>query len=102
MKKLILGALMVMGFISFSNAQKIEDTATKKSAAKKVAAKPLSQAKKNNATNTVAAKQAVKPTVATSRKPADGTPGKRNTNAADTGKGPLKKVGTPHKRHKSK
>ncbi|MEP7110684.1 MAG: hypothetical protein ABI760_22010 [Ferruginibacter sp.] len=118
MKKLILGAAMMIGFISFSNAQKVVAPAkeTTKSAAKKVtltkpvtpvAATPQPVIKKSAVTNPVAVKPTVKPAAATpATNPGvvlkkDGTPDKRYSSATTKVKGPLKKDGTPDKRFKT-
>ncbi len=120
MKKLMLGAAMMIGFISFSTAQKVATpaTATTKPAAKKVTlAKPVNPVvatpqpaiKKPIAKNTVVTKPAVNPVGAAPAKAAttqgvvlkkDGTPDKR-FNTATAKEGQLKKDGTPDKRYKA-
>jgi colicin import membrane protein len=114
MKKLILAAAMMIGFISFSTAQQISASATnaKKKAAKEVSTqttKPVAQeqaVKKGAVSSPAVAKTAAKPKEASAAKNVssagvvlkkDGTPDKRYSNSA--AKGPVKKDGTPDMRY---
>ena len=120
MKKLILGAVMMIGFISFSTAQTVATPApktTKPTAKNATLTKPVTHVtvtpqpvvKKTVVTTTVPAKPVVKPAVTVTAKPAttegvvlkkDGTPDKRYNKAA-VKEGPLKKDGTADKRYKA-
>jgi hypothetical protein len=106
MKKLVLSALALVGFVSFSIAQTAAKTATAPS-------KPKMEVVKKAAPTTAAAKvvaaPAAKTTAAPAAKPAtvtaaaplkkDGTPDKRFKANQTAPAGPLKKDGTPDKRY---
>lgn len=105
MKKLILGAAMLIGFSHFSNAQQIAPA--KLVVKPKVAAAPQS---KQPVTAPVVAKAPVKAKEVVTAKTTnaqgvvlkkDGTPDNRYKNAASTEKGPLKKDGTADLRFKA-
>lgn len=109
MKKLILGAAMMIGFTHFSNAQQVAPAkpVVKAKVVKEIAATP--QVKKPVAT-AVATKPPVKAKEVAIAKPTnaqgvvlkkDGTPDNRYKNAAANEKGPLKKDGTADLRFKA-
>ncbi len=109
MKKLILGAAMLIGFSHFSNAQQAVPAkpVVKAKLVKEVAATPQQKKPATSAvvaTAPVKAKEAV--TVKTTNTQVvvlkkDGTPDNRYKNAASTEKGPLKKDGTADLRFKA-
>jgi hypothetical protein len=109
MKKLVLSALALVGFVSFSIAQTTAKTAT-------TPAKPKMEVAKKDAHTATTAKvattaPAAKTTAAPAAKPAtvtaatplkkDGTPDKRFKANQTAPAGPLKKDGTPDKRYKA-
>jgi hypothetical protein len=106
MKKLILGALMLLGFAGFSNAQ----VAPAKPPVKAKTVKPTVPAVKQPATTAVVVKPTVKskdvvaPAKATNAQgvvlKSDGTPDKRFKVGTPAAKGPVKKDGTPDLRYK--
>lgn len=95
MKKALLGAVMIMGFLNFSFAQtattttKVEKQASHKTAAKSTAGKVKSEAKQTKADIKAAAKDA---------KSAATEP---VTKSATAGNVKMKKDGTPDKRYKA-
>ena len=109
MKKLLIASALMIGLISFSNAQQVAaPQPTKKAVTTKpaVAAAPTPAEKKVIVAKPIAAKPAVKATPASPATPAqgvvlkkDGTPDKRYK--AAEAKGPLKKDGTPDLRYKT-
>ena len=109
MKKLILGAAMLIGFSQFSNAQQVTPAkpVVKAKIAKEVSATPQP---KQPATVAVVAKAPVKAKEVLTTKPTnaqgvvlkkDGTPDNRYKNAAPITKGPVKKDGTADLRFKA-
>jgi hypothetical protein len=108
MKKLMLAATLMIGFISFLNAQTVKTPAPV--AKTKVSKQPtVAKTIKEPVANTVVAKPTVKskevaPAKTTNAQgvvlKSDGTPDKRYKTAAPAAKGPLKKDGTPDLRYK--
>ena len=106
MKKLFFVAAMMFGFVSFSNAQQVSTSSSKKKAGKEVTsqtAKPvvaMQSAKKvepaPKAKELAVAKPSTSAGVVLKK---DGTPDKRYNNVAGKNKGPLKKDGTPDMRY---
>jgi hypothetical protein len=112
MKKLVLSALALIGFVSFSIAQTTPAKTTTPPAKPKMEAvkkdAPAAKVVKMPAAKpaaTAAAKPAAKPAVAAAAGPnkKDGTPDKRfkANKTAPAAAGPLKKDGTPDKRFKA-
>ncbi len=120
MKKLILGVAMMIGFISFTTAQKVVAPATTKKVEKKVTqAKPVTPVAttvqpvvKKPVVTTVkpVTKPAVKTTTVVNTKTTttqgvvlkkDGTPDKRFKTTVTKEKGPVKKDGTADMRYKA-
>ena len=96
MKKLILGAFMMIGCMTFTNAQKVDSAARKHVAKKATATKPA-------ATASVTPKAATTPTPAAVpgvKLKKDGTPDKRFGSQKVSTTGPLKKDNTPDMRYK--
>ncbi len=109
MKKLILGAVMLIGFSQFSNAQQVvpAKTVVKAKEVKTVAVTPQP---KHPASAAVVANAPVKAKEVATAKTTnaqgvvlkkDGTPDNRYKNAATAEKGPLKKDGTADLRFKA-